>query len=61
MLVLGQNYTAPNDKGMLLIAYPDKDVETEFEFLYFEDMFYVRNLTAEKIKEMREQAALESE
>ena len=46
---------------MLLIAYPDKDVETEFEFLYFEDMFYVRNLTAEKIKEMREQAALESE
>ena len=32
---VGKNYTVPYKEGMLLIAYPDKDVETEFEFEYY--------------------------
>lgn len=34
-LIAGKNYTVPVSKGMLLIAYPNKDVETEFEFEYY--------------------------
>lgn len=34
-LVAGRNYTVPYTEGMVLIAYPNKDSETEFEFEYY--------------------------
>lgn len=34
-LIAGRNYTVPVSEGMLLVAYPNKDSETEFEFDYF--------------------------
>jgi len=34
-LLAGRNYTVPVSKGMLLIAYPNKGLETEFEFDYY--------------------------
>ena len=34
-LVVGRNYTVPYNKGMFLVAYPNKDVDTEFEFEYY--------------------------
>lgn len=34
-LVTGRNYTVKFDEGMLLVVYPNKDVETDFEFEYY--------------------------
>ena len=31
----GKNYTVHFTQGMLLVAYPEKDKETEFEFDYY--------------------------
>ena len=33
-VVLDQEYTVDADVGFLLIAYPDEDAETEFEFTF---------------------------
>lgn len=33
--VIGKNYTIDISKGMLLVAYPNKDQVTEFEFKYW--------------------------
>ena len=34
-LITGTNYTVDYDEGMLLVVYPNKDVETDFEFEYY--------------------------
>ena len=35
LLKLGQKYMVDVSKGMLMVAYPNKDLETEFEFKYW--------------------------
>jgi hypothetical protein len=32
---MNQNYTVDTNTGFLLIAYPEKDEDTEFEFEYW--------------------------
>jgi len=32
---IGKNYTVKNTEGFMMIAYPEKDVETELEFEYW--------------------------
>jgi len=34
-LELNKNYTVKTSAGFMLVAYPDKDVDTEFEFEYW--------------------------
>ena len=44
-LILDWNYTVNYKSGMLLIAYPEKDKETEFEFQYWEAQYVYINYT----------------
>jgi hypothetical protein len=32
---VGQTYVLIPDRGALIVAYPDKDVDTEFQFKYW--------------------------
>lgn len=37
---LGQTYKIDSETGFLLVAYPNTDVETEFEFSYTLEGYY---------------------
>jgi len=39
MPVTGRNYSIPVSKGVLVVAYPNQEVDTEFEFKYWVDTF----------------------
>ena len=52
-LVVGNNYTVSYKSGMLMVAYPEKDVETELEFEYHEADFIYVNYTLILEIEMR--------
>ena len=46
---------------MLLIAYPDKDVETQFEFEYYEAQYVYVNQTKLREEQLKQQMILQQQ